>query len=91
MRRKKGNNGFFWGCMGYPGCSVTLPDEASKPGQRKPRTVSYFACAKCGKPLARMVKQGEGGYDFYGCTGFRDGCKATYPTKNGSPDFTKAK
>jgi DNA topoisomerase-1 len=90
LRRRKGNKGFFWGCMGYPGCSVTLPDESGKPGQRKPQTVSDFACEKCGKPLARRVKQGKGGYDFYGCTGFRDGCKATNPTKNGSPYFEKA-
>lgn len=91
LRRIKGKSGFFWGCAGHPACSVTLPDEAGKPGQRKPLAVSGFACAKCGQPLAHRVKNGKGGYDFFGCTGFKDGCKESYPNKNGKPDFAKAK
>ena len=31
MRRRKGKNGFFWGCTGYPGCSATAPDNHGKP------------------------------------------------------------
>ena len=31
MRRRKGKNGFFWGCTGYPGCSSTAPDNHGKP------------------------------------------------------------
>lgn len=31
MRRRKGKNGFFWGCTGYPGCSATVPDNHGKP------------------------------------------------------------
>lgn len=91
LRRIKGKSGFFWGCAGHPDCSVTLPDEAGKPGQRKPLAVSNFACAKCGRPLAHRVKKGKGGYDFFGCTGFKEGCKESYPNKSGKPDFTKAK
>ena len=30
MRRRKGKNGFFWGCTGYPGCSATAPDNHGK-------------------------------------------------------------
>jgi len=87
LRRMKGKRGFFWGCTGYPDCSATLPDERGKPGERKPQTVSDFACVKCGRPLAHRVKRGKGGYDFWGCTGFRDGCREAYPNKNGRPYF----
>ena len=31
MRRRKGKNGFFWGCTGYPDCSATAPDNHGKP------------------------------------------------------------
>ncbi|MCP4042561.1 MAG: DNA topoisomerase III [Gammaproteobacteria bacterium] len=37
MRRRKGRNGFFWGCSGYPECKTTLPDVRGKPGKRKVR------------------------------------------------------
>ena len=41
---------------------------------------SYFemTCPKCGKPL--MLRKGQYG-DFYGCTGFRDGCRFTLEKK----------
>lgn len=91
LRRIKGKTGFFWGCAGHPDCTVTLPDEGGKPGQRKAPEVTAFACAKCGKPLAHRFKKGKGGYDFFGCTGYRDGCKESYPNKQGKPDFNKAR
>jgi len=90
LRRIPGKSGHFWGCSGHPDCSVTLPDEAGKPGQRKLLEVSNFACVECGKPLVHRVKKGRGGYDFFGCSGYKDGCKASYENKSGKPDFTKA-
>lgn len=91
LRRIPGKSGHFWGCSGHPDCSVTLPDEGGKPGQKKPLEVSNFACGKCGKPLIHRVKKGKGGYDFWGCSGFKDGCKTSYEDKKGQPDFAKAK
>lgn len=91
MRRIKGKNGHFWGCTGHPDCSETLPDEGGKPGQKKEAKLSGFACAKCGKPLIHREKKGKGGYDFWGCSGYSDGCKTAYPNLKGKPDFSKAK
>jgi ssDNA-binding Zn-finger/Zn-ribbon topoisomerase 1 len=34
MQRRKGKNGWFWGCTGYPDCKTTLPDERGKPAPR---------------------------------------------------------
>lgn len=90
MHRVKGGKGGydFWGCTGYPECTVSLPDDNGKPGARKEVPASNFACAKCGKPLARRTKKGKDGYDFWGCTGYKDGCKASYKNKNDAPVFT---
>nr|AGH89262.1 DNA topoisomerase I [uncultured bacterium] len=90
-RIPKGANGPFWGCSGHPECSVTLPDNNGKPGQRKVVELSNFACAKCGKPLIHREKKGKGGYDFWGCSGFKEGCKTAYPNIKGKPDYEKAK
>lgn len=46
-------------------------------------------CTKCNKPLIHRIKPGKGGYDFWGCSGFKDGCKSSYKDKNGKPDFGK--
>jgi len=89
LRRIKGQSGFFWGCTGYPECSTSLPDENGKVGQKK--VVSDFACKECGKPLVHRFKKGKGGYDFWGCTGFKEGCKASYENKKGEPVFKQAK
>ncbi|HGP0032397.1 TPA: type I DNA topoisomerase [Pseudomonas aeruginosa] len=49
---------------------------------------SDFLCGKCGLPLVHRKKAGKGGFDFWGCSGFRTtGCKVSYPTRNGQPDF----
>ncbi len=90
-RIPKGANGPFWGCSAHPECSVTLPDNNGKPGQRKVVELSSFACAKCGKPLIHREKKGKGGFDFWGCSGFKDGCKTAYPNIKGKPDYEKAK
>ena len=51
---------------------------------------AQYTCAKCHHPLARRQKKGDGGYDFWGCSGFKSsGCKVSYPTLNGKPDFNK--
>lgn len=91
LRRVSWEGRTFWGCSGRPTCTVTLPDEDGKPGHRSPQETTNFACGECGKPLAHRVKTGKDGYDFWGCTGYREGCKQTYENKNGEPDFTKAK
>ena len=35
MTRRKGSNGFFWGCSGYPECKTTMEDNKGKPVARK--------------------------------------------------------
>ncbi|PUA41364.1 type I DNA topoisomerase [Pseudomonas protegens] len=62
--------------------SVSSTSSASAPS-------AEYRCGKCDKPLQRRQKKGKDGYDFWGCTSFRDGCKVTYPSLKGKPDFDK--
>ena len=87
LRRMKGGSGFFWGCTGYPDCKTTLPDTKGKPGARKEVSLSEHACPACGKPLIHRQKKGKGGYDFWGCSGFKDGCRQSFPNKGGTPQI----
>jgi len=51
LRRRKGKNGFFWGCSGYPDCKTTRPDSRGKPGKSsntKPRAASGTTSATKG-------------------------------------------
>lgn len=80
----------FWGCSGHPTCTETLTDEDGKPGVSKSPVITDFACEKCGKPLIHRRKQGAGGYDFFGCSGIKDGCKQSYENKDGKPLFSAA-
>ena len=92
-RIAKGANGPFWGCTRHPECSETLPDVGGKPGQKKPKVavLSNFACAKCGKPLVQRELTGKPGVMFWGCSGFKAGCRTAYPDKGGEPNYARAK
>jgi len=82
MRRRKGKNGFFWGCSGYPVCKTTRPDSRGKPGKAKSsasiKTNNNKAkigdsCPECktGTLLQRAIKDGKNsGKHFIGCTRF---------------------
>jgi len=84
LRRRKGKNGWFWGCTAYPDCTSTLPDNRGKPGSANkhsatrethggPRAKAGDACPQCrsGKLVQRSVKSGKNaGRPFIGCTAY---------------------
>jgi len=82
--RRKGENGYFWGCSAYPDCKASRPDVAGKPGKKKVRETANVPCPKCGKDLVRRKKAGKKGYDFWSCSGFPT-CKTKYDNVNGKP------
>ena len=68
----------------------TLPSVPMASSTRTPQETTGYVCTKCHQPLVRRQKKGDGGYDFWGCTGFKsNGCKVTYPTVNSKPNFDK--
>ncbi len=77
----------FWGCSGYPDCKASFKNDNGKPGDRLPNkaVLSEHKCQECGKPLVHRVKEGECGYNFWGCSGFKDGCTAKYRDDGGKP------
>ena len=92
LRHRKGKNGFFWGCTGYPDCKTTLPDSRGKPGKEKTHSAKNSvnipvkvgdACPQCqsGSLVQRSVKSGKNeGKPFIGCTKFPQ-CKFfSWPT-----------
>ena len=92
-RVKSGPKGYdFWGCSGYPDCTANFFSDGDKPGRRKEKQgkppLSEHKCPDCGKPLVHRVKESDGGYNFWGCSGFsRDGkgCRATFNDTDGKP------
>jgi DNA topoisomerase-3 len=80
MRLKKGKNGNFWSCSGYPKCTQTADDKGGKPVFKaaKPKLEQPSegkTCPACGKPM--MLRTGPRG-NFWGCSGFPK-CKKTLP------------
>lgn len=90
--RKPGKNGQggydFWGCSGYPDCRASFSDHDGKPGSRVEKgetpPLSAYTCPDCGKRLIHRVKEGSGGYNFWGCSGFPK-CKNVWDDDHGKP------
>lgn len=86
LRRRKGANGFFWGCSRWQeGCATTFPDNRGKPAFGGK---AAHQCTVCSEGVLRP-RQGANG-KFWGCSRYPD-CKATHPDKRGRPDLTARK
>jgi len=57
-----------------------------------PEVSAEFMCAdpNCSKPLCRRPSKSGKGF-WWGCTGFKEGCKNIYYDKDGKPDYEAAK
>ena len=95
MRRRvsaKNKKTFWWGCTGYPECKTTAMDEKGKPVFEKksaPAASSDVKCPNCGKPMIRRKSSKDPKKYWWGCSGYKDGCKTTAFDKNGKPVFDK--
>ena len=69
--RRKGKNGFFWGCRNYPECNITLPDDKGKPGKAgEKEKITSQSCPECetGSMIKRTIRKGKKtGKTFLGC------------------------
>jgi len=93
LLRHKNTRGYWWGCAGYRAdkCEGTYTDREGKPDFDAERTpvADGPQCPKCSKGKLRRLVGVKGA--FWGCSRFRDGCKATFPDVDGAPDLTAAK
>jgi len=84
LRRLKGKSSYFWGCSGYKDgtCKHIEDDVNGKPLSQLSKDDIEHPCPSCGKALLR--KKGKYGH-FWGCVGFRDGCKTMVDDDGGKP------
>lgn len=90
LQRRKGKNGFFWGCSVYPDCKATFPDKRGKPDfnakkKEAPAPSSEHLCPKCSKGLIRRPGKKKGSY-WWGCSGF-PGCDFRAFDSKGKPEI----
>lgn len=85
----------WWGCSGFSpegdGCDYAAEDNNGAPGKSRAPELTEFECKSCNKPLIHRVKEGEGGWSFFSCSGYKSGCQQSYPDKNNAPDYTSPK
>ena len=82
MVRRKGSNGYFWGCTGYPDCKKTAPDKKGKPDFSAGGSSGLIAtCPKCGKKLRQL--SGKFG-KFWSCED-RENCGAAFDDCKNKP------
>lgn len=69
LRLRDGKHGPFWGCSGYPKCTVTYPDQDGRPDlEAKPRIPAKTPgplCEECQKPTVR--RETSRGRVYYTC------------------------
>lgn len=85
LLRRKGKNGYFWGCSRYPDCHVIMSDNQGKPQAREAAVASDIDCPVCNN--GKLVKRkGKKAY-WWGCNQFPK-CKSMYFDQEGTPNFT---
>jgi DNA topoisomerase-1 len=82
---KDGVNGYnFWACSDRVACGATFNDDNGKPGPKNSKGgLSDEKCQSCGSPLRHLVKEGAGGYNFWGCS--NQACGSTFRDNDGQP------
>ncbi len=91
LKHINGKYGWFWACSSEA-CKKIFSDENGKPVERKPRAAaaapdSGIRCPLCQKASLRLVPRKDGSGHFWGCAGYRDGCRAAYSDQDGKPVF----
>ncbi len=85
LQQRKGANGKFWGCSGYPDCKTTFPDKAGKPNFDGGAKVSdEHKCPNCDSGLVRRPSKKDKKKFWWGCSGFPK-CSYTTFDDNGKP------
>lgn len=93
LRRLPHAGQFFWACTDREACGHTMSDKDGKPVE-KPTASALFKCGACGKGLIRRDSPARGkqpGGAWWGCEGFKDGCKQRYPDFKGKPNYGQGK
>jgi DNA topoisomerase-3 len=80
LGRRKGKNGFFWGCSQYEaGCKATYEDNRNKPALTPKKG---YACPACKHGTLKLRRGPKG--PFWGCSCYPE-CRGAAPDNNGKP------
>ena len=83
MTRRKGKNGYFWGCSGYPYCKLTVPDKKGKPDFSAATTQTSDLTAECPKCHGQMHQNKNKYGIFWRCE--NNDCKLILTDQNNKP------
>lgn len=86
-KNKKGS--FFWGCSNYQNCDIgIISDNKCKPdlAQNLQKNTINIVCPICKKGNLERRKNKKGSY-WWGCSEWKNGCKAMFYDDNGKPKF----
>lgn len=87
-KNKKGS--FFWGCANYKNCDIGfIDDEKGKPvfEKKEQAQTSNILCPTCKKGKLERKKNQKGNY-WWGCSEWKNGCKAMFYDEDGKPKIS---
>ncbi|GML43400.1 type IA DNA topoisomerase [Campylobacter jejuni] len=88
LTKRKGKYGNFWGCSEYmEGCKAIYPDNKGTPNfeTKQASNDTTHKCPQCNKGFLQRIKSKNGNSWWWGCSEFKQGCKAMYYDDNGKP------
>ncbi|HIC7026884.1 TPA: DNA topoisomerase 3, partial [Campylobacter jejuni] len=86
LTKRKGKYGNFWGCSEYmEGCKAIYPDNKGTPNfeTKQASNDTTHKCPQCNKGFLQRIKSKNGNSWWWGCSEFKQGCKAMYYDDNG--------
>ncbi|ECO5648662.1 DNA topoisomerase III [Campylobacter coli] len=88
LTKRKGKYGNFWGCSEYmEGCKAIYPYNKGTPNfeTKQASNDTTHKCPQCNKGFLQRIKSKNGNSWWWGCSEFKQGCKAMYYDDNGKP------
>jgi DNA topoisomerase-3 len=86
LRRIKGGASVFWACTAKDTCGHSMNDVKGRPVERA-QASEIHKCMACGRGLIRRDSSKPKAGAFWGCSGFKEGCKQSYPDIKGKPNY----
>ncbi|ECP7478540.1 DNA topoisomerase III, partial [Campylobacter jejuni] len=86
LTKRKGKYGNFWGCSEFKqGCKAIYPDNKGTPNfeTKQASNDTTHKCPQCNKGFLQRIKSKNGNSWWWGCSEFKQGCKAMYYDDNG--------
>ncbi|EKS1209483.1 DNA topoisomerase 3 [Campylobacter jejuni] len=88
LTKRKGKYGNFWGCSEFKQCCKAIyPDNKGTPNfeTKQASNDTTHKCPQCNKGFLQRIKSKNGNSWWWGCSEFKQGCKAMYYDDNGKP------